>query len=497
MQMRAISTVFAFKYFQIFFLLLLATTASKGTPPVSQQAYIQVATGSNHSLALSAEGIIYAWGSNSIGQLGDGTTLDRLTPVLVSLAGLPANTRFTCIAAGSSHSLAVSTEGKLYSWGNNYSAQLGDGTFINRSSPTQVNVQAVPVGTRFSSVAASSSTSMALTTDGKLYVWGNNILGTLGDGSTNTQTGAVAVSLQNIPPNTRFKQIANGVEHSVVLSTDGVLYAWGENSLFQVGDATITRRRTPIAVDVRDLPVGTRFAQISCGAYHTLALGTDGTLYAWGFNGYGAFGDDNAGDGRTPNIIRLGGLPTGTSLVQIAGIGYHSLALASNGALYTWGRNNYGQLGDGTFAQRNAPVRESSNGTGWIGLGQGASANHSLVLGPGGGVFSAGLNNAGQLGDGTVINSPIFVRNQLPLATSTSGQSRAKFYTYPIPAHGSVRVRGALAGTALMLLDVQGRLVQCVQAAADGSATLVLPPTLPVGLYILHNAGRTLRLPIE
>ncbi|RZK54929.1 MAG: T9SS type A sorting domain-containing protein [Hymenobacter sp.] len=204
-------------------------------------------------------------------------------------------------------------------------------------------------------------------------------------------------------------QLAAGRYHSLALAADGTVYAWGLNTYGALGNNSTTNSTTPVAVS---LPVGVHIVQVAAGAYHGLALADDGTVYAWGDNYYGALGNNSTTQSTTPVAVTM---PAGVRFVQLAAENRHGLALAADGRLFTWGYNNSGQLGTGTITDSLVPVAEASGTVAWTGPAAGPVANHSLVLGPGAAVYSAGLNQYGQLGDGTTTNSPLFMRNLAPL----------------------------------------------------------------------------------
>ncbi|MFC5471295.1 immunoglobulin-like domain-containing protein, partial [Cohnella suwonensis] len=315
-------------------------------------------------MALKSDGTLWAWGDNDYGQLGDGTTTRRYTPVQV-LSGVQA------IAAGARHSLALKSDGTLWAWGDNSVGDLGDGTTIDRHTPVQVlsGVQAV---------ASRGFHSLALKSDGTLWAWGDNAYGQLGDGTTINSSTPVQV-LSDV------QAIAAGFNHSLAVKSNGTLWAWGDNDWGQLGDGTMTRRYTPVQVL-------SGVQAVAGGGAHSLALKSDDTLWAWGYNGDGELGDGTTTNSITP--VQAQGL----SGVQDIAAGYlFSLTLKSDGTLLAWGDNSSGQLGDGTAADSSTPVQVLSGV-------QAAAAGivHGLALKSDGTLWAWGYNGSGQLGDGTV-----------------------------------------------------------------------------------------------
>ncbi|NYT96856.1 RCC1 domain-containing protein, partial [Salinispora sp. H7-4] len=274
------------------------TTTTSSTPIAvdlpADTTITAVAAGSRHSLAVTSTGTVLAWGLNLTGQLGDGTTTSSNTPVAVNL---PANTTITAIAAGNAHSLAVTSTGTMLAWGANLTGQLGDGTNSNSNTPIAVNL---PANTTITAIAASSSGhSLAVTSTGTMLAWGSNFTGQLGDGTTTNSNTPVAVDL---PANTTITAVAAGAGHSLAVTSAGTMLAWGGNGSGQLGDGSTTTSSTPVAVD---LPVDTTITAVAAGAGHSLALTSTGTMLAWGFNASGQLGDGTTTNSSTPIAVDL------------------------------------------------------------------------------------------------------------------------------------------------------------------------------------------------
>ncbi|MCX6381662.1 MAG: Ig-like domain repeat protein [Armatimonadetes bacterium] len=406
-------------------------TATDSFTPVQVSALTgvtQIAGGYLHSLALKSDGTVWVWGFNNSGQLGDGTTVDSAVPVQVS--GL---TGVTQVSAGSFHSLAVKTDGTVFAWGNNNYGQLGDGTNTNRLTPVQVTGL-----TGVTQVSGGGYHSLALKSDGTVWAWGRNDFGKLGDG-TNTDKNA-PVQVTGL---TGVTQVAGGYLHSLALKSDGTVFAWGYNNSGQLGDGTTTTRLTPVQVSgltgIAQVAAGsfhslalipppststtkvkawgsnpyynlgdgtntdrnsavtlsniTNVAQVVVGAFHTLVVKTDGTVWAWGANFNGQLGDGTTADSAVP--VQVTGL---LGVARVATAYYHSLAVKTDGTVWAWGLNTFGQVGDGTTTDSLLPVQVS----GLTGVTQVvASNNHSLALKSDGTVWAWGYNGDGELGDGT------------------------------------------------------------------------------------------------
>ncbi|MHA3684524.1 RCC1 domain-containing protein [Leucobacter sp. HY1908] len=358
--------------------------------------FTQVSAGYLHSVAVAADGAVYAGGYNSSGQLGDGTNTGSSVPVPVEM---PDGVTFTQVSAGSLHSVAVAADGTAYAWGDNSSGQLGDGTNTGSSVPVRVKM---PDGVTFTQVSAGSLHSVALTEDGTAYAWGANSGGRLGDG---TNTGSsVPVSVE-MPVGVTFTQVSAGYLHSVALAADGTAYAWGNNSDGQLGDGTNTSSSVSVPKPVQ-MPAGVTFTQVSAGYWHSVAVAADGAAYAWGYNVAGQLGDGTHTSSNVPVQVEL---PAGVTFKQVSAGGSHSVAVAVDGAAYAWGSNVFGQLGNATNTGSNVPVQvEFPAGVTFKQVSAGGS--HSAAVAADGTAYAWGSNSSGQLGDGTFVNRNVPVR---------------------------------------------------------------------------------------
>ena len=344
-------------------------------------------------LAITTDGTAAAWGYNQFGQLGDGTTTNRTTPVQVSgLSGVSA------VGGGAYHSVALKSEGTVWAWGNNSYGQLGDGTTTTRLTPVQVSgltgVTAISVG---------YGHNLARKADGTVWAWGLNNYGQPGDGTTTNRSTPVQVSgLSGV------SKVAAGSYHSLAVKTDLTLRAWGRNQYGQLGDGTTTERHTPVPCNL------TAVTSVSAGAYHSLATRMDGSAWAWGYNFYGQLGDGTTTNRSNP--VPIGGMGGTTAL---AAGGYHSLARKSDGTVWAWGRNDHGQLGDGTTTNRSGPV-QASGLSGITAVAGGGS--HSLARKNDQVAWAVGYNVYGQLGDGTT--------TERSLAAPVTGLISIKYYYF-------------------------------------------------------------------
>ncbi len=347
--------------------------------------------------AAATGGTLRAWGYNFIGQLGDGTTTDSLTPVRVKL---PAGTKITSVRGGCNHSVALTTKGHVWAWGFNNHGQLGDGTTTHSDTPVRIRFA---TGTKITSVRAGCDFSIAITTKGHVLAWGQDGDGQLGDGGTNDSDTPVRVRL---PAGTKVKSITAGADDALAISTRGRLYAWGANADGEIGNGTTTDADTPVRVS---LPAGTRTKIVSAGGRHTLALSTAGQLYAWGYNGKGEFGNGTTASSVTPVAVAFPAAGAITSLM--AGCS-DSLALTSDGVVLAWGLNSDGELGNASNTSSSLPVgTELPAGTHVKSISAGCITSYARTAK--GHVLAWGYNANGELGDGTTSNSEIPVRVEL------------------------------------------------------------------------------------
>ena len=401
----------------------------------------------------------WAWGANTNGELGDGTTTHRHTPVQVS--GL---SNVVAFAGGWSHSLAIKNDGTVWACGWNGYGLLGDGTTTERHTPVQVSGLSNAVA-----VAAGNNHSLAVMKDGTVQACGYNYYGQLGDGTTTDRHTPVQVSgLSNVVA------VACGVAHSLALKNDGTVWAWGDNSKGQLGDGTTTQRDTPVQAS----GLG-NLVSVACGHNHSLALKKDGTVWAWGQNAEGELGDGTTTERHSP--VQVSGL---SNAVAVAGCN-HGLALKNDGTVWAWGYNKEGQLGDGTTTYRQSPGQVS----GLSNIVAVAAGGHSLALKNDGTVWAWGYNAEGQLGDGTTTDryTPVQVSGLSNVVAVAAGAFHS-LATVGAPAAGPA---AKLAFTTPPSDSTAGAAfgTQPVVAVQDANGNTVTTDTSSVTLALANNPG--------
>ena len=345
--------------------------------------FLAMAGGTGFTIALRDDRSVWGWGSNSNGQLMESSDIQSHTPFPVNLGGF---TDVVAIAAGGSTVAVVKANGTVWTWGINYSGQLGDGTTTERSYAVQVlGPGEEQFLTDVFAVAVSGDHMVAIKTDGTVWAWGWNEDGQLGDGTTTDRSRPVQV----IGPDgegflTGITAVAASRHHSIARKSDGTVWAWGRNVGGQLGDGTNDNSTHPVQASGLTGIVAVAAADSLASSLpfpprcHSVALrGSDGAVFAWGWNNHGQLGDGTITNRNTP--VQVSGL---TNVVAIASGGSRVLAIKDSAgarSIWAWGCNDYGELGDGTTTERHTPVQVS-------GLAKAtaiaAGRYHSLALAP-------------------------------------------------------------------------------------------------------------------
>jgi alpha-tubulin suppressor-like RCC1 family protein len=270
------------------------TTASKSSPiqEITRGTnWSFVASGRSHTAAIKTDGTLWTWGNNGNGKLGDNTTANKSSPIQTITGG----NNWSSVAVGYGHTAAIKTDGTLWTWGLNTNGQLGNNTTTHRSSP----IQTIAVGTNWSKIACGRGHTAGVKTDGTLWTWGRNYSGQLGDNTTTNRSSPV----QTITGGTNWSKIACGYLHTAAIKTDGTIWTWGRNYSGELGDGTATNKSSP----VQTITGGTTWNFVACGTYYTAAIKTDGTIWLWGGNGIGQLGDNTTASKSSPIQTIAGG----------------------------------------------------------------------------------------------------------------------------------------------------------------------------------------------
>ena len=464
--------------------------------------------GNYHSCALLVSGGVQCWGPNDRGQLGDGSTVNSLSPIAVS--GLSSGV--TSIGAGFYHTCALIAGGAMKCWGYNQYGALGDGSSATRTTPVDVvglsgaaavspgalstcvlmalgdvkcwgynffgqtgngstSQSAVPANVAWHtagvvSIGTGAYHSCAVTLAGAVRCWGANDSGQLGDNTTIQRPSAVAVAGLD----SGVVAVSTGAFHSCALSVGGGVWCWGRNSDGQLGNNSLTDSPIPVAV----VGLGSGVAAISAGGFHTCALTTTGAMKCWGLNANGQIGDNSTTTRPTP--VDVNGLGSGVS--AISGGALHTCAL-TGGAAKCWGYNFWGTVGDNSTTQRLVPTAVSGLGSGVSAISAGVLHTCALVAG---GVKCWGYNVNGQLGDNSTTQRLTAV-DVVSLGGVATSIVTAELHTCALMASGGARCwgdnsYGQLGDNSntqrLTPVDVSGLAGATVVASAQGAHSCAL-----------------------
>lgn len=358
---------------------------------VDRWAFAEVSVGEQHTVALANDGTVWAWGDNSVGQLGNGATSNSLVPTPVNgLEGVEV----VRVDAGYSHSVALTADGRVFTWGYGFFGQLGNGQ--NEGSQVPIEVPAAAFGSApIRMVDAGPYTTTAITTDGAAYAWGRGLHGELGDGAAVNRNLPVAVDTATVAPGESVVDISAGSEHTVAATDQGRVLAWGSNVEGQLGDGSTDSANTPQIVDLV-ASAGSAVVDVEAGAFHNLALDAAGRAIAWGSGSRGQLGNGLTDDRTVPVAVSM---LDAQRFTDIAAGFEHSVALSSDGTVYAWGDNGLGQLGDAAVPGAAVPrlVQVGPGRTQQVSAGW----ESTTALDTDGVPRSWGYNGDGQAGSGT------------------------------------------------------------------------------------------------
>ncbi len=410
------------------------TTTGRNTPvAVSGLAgVVAISAGQDHAVALKYDGTVWAWGNDDYGKIGD-NTVDVAHPVPVQVHG-PGDvgflTNIIAVAAGSFHTVALKNDGTVWTWGRNTTGQLGNASGVDSAVPVQVHGPGdVGFLTGIKSLTAMASHVVALKHDGTVWTWGGNGNGQLGDATTTNRNVPVQVrGLGGAGFLTGVSAVTGDGSFSIALKVGGTIVAWGDNGGGFLGDGTTTQSTVPVeTINLSGV------IAITSGLYHTFALKSNGAVWAWGNNANGEFGDGTTTSTNSPALSSINLLAGTTTVVEISSGFYHIVARKVNGTVWAWGNNAFGQLGDGTTTNRNAPVQV----TGLSAIAAVASGGaHTIALKSDGTVRAWGANDQGQLGNGGNVDSsvPVVVTGLTNVVAVAAGY----YVSYALKSDGTV-----------------------------------------------------------
>jgi len=352
------------------------------------------------------------WGNNSYGQLGDGTTLNRIIPTeITSKFSIDKGDKIISIFLGAWHSSAITLNGKVFMWGNISSGRIGDNeSFVNRPNkilPFELtSCFSLTEGDKITLLSLGDSHSSALSSNGRVFTWGGNQSGELGDGSTDQKNIPTEITTKfSLSDEDKIISISLGATHSSALSSKGKVFTWGWNKYGQLGNDSVNDQIVPTEITSKfTISKGDKIISLTLGGYHSSFLTSSGRVFLWGENSYGQLGDDSINNRNVPTeITSKFKLSEDDKIIFLSLGNRHSSALSSKGRVFTWGYNENGQLGDGTTLNRIIPTEINSNlklsgGEKIISISLGNY--HSSLISSNGTIFTFGSNQYGQLGYG-------------------------------------------------------------------------------------------------
>jgi len=347
------------------------------TIPVSSLAsgnFTRFSLGESHTCGITTDGVAHCWGSDNNGRVGDGGAVggNLVSPVAVDIGDIIGATTFDIISTRHDHTCGLTTDQVVYCWGRDGNGQVGDGgdTSFTVSSPRAVVVSEISGANTFSFVETGWDHTCGITTDGFVYCWGNDGNGRVGDGGTigDDIVSPVAVDTSGISGAKTFSAISTSHEHTCGITTDDVAYCWGHDGQGQVGDGgtDLFGIASPVAVDVSGIPGAKTFSKIDAGWDHTCGITTDGVAYCWGHDKQGRVGDggQTGQDILSPVAVDTSGITGAKTFIMISAAHEHTCAITTDEVAYCWGHDANGRVGDGGDMGSNiaSPVKVDTSG---------------------------------------------------------------------------------------------------------------------------------------
>jgi uncharacterized repeat protein (TIGR02543 family) len=368
----------------------------------------QISLGEEHSAVLTSQGRILIWGGNSYGEIGDGTTIDKSTPIDITDAfNLHANEKIISISLGWWFSSALTSEGRVFTWGANFAGQIGDGTTISQSVP-------VDITTRFNleqdetivSIDVGYAHCIALSSNGRVFTWGYNDFGQLGDNTVVDKHYPMDITSRfSLNIDEKISIISAGLDHNLVITSDNRIFGWGNNMNGALADGTAISKYTPTDLTMYfSFNEGESINEVNSDERYSSLITSNHRVFVWGVNDYGQLGDGTNEFRYSPvEITSQFNLQPGEVIVQMVAGKRISIAMTSEKRVFMWGANYANQLGDGTTNNMNTPIEITSR----FDLGDNefitmvySGGNHSLAVTSRNNVFTWGWNGYGQLGFG-------------------------------------------------------------------------------------------------
>jgi len=418
------------------------------------QCYSKISTKGFHNIAVRSDGSIWCWGNNEYNQIGNNIA-NNLSPIQIG-----SSSDFSLVSAGTYNSTAIKNDGTFWYWGRNYYGSAG---LPSTPSPQQINSL-----NNCSTLATGLNNNAVIKSDGTLWVWGWNEYGTNGDGTNTSSSTPIQVGTE-----TNWKSVSIGAQHITAIKTDGSLWAWGSSSNGSIGNNVFSERTTPLRIGNAN-----NWEKTYSGYSSNLAIKSDGSLWAWGWNAYGQLGDGTMVNKITP--IQIG---NDYDWVDIS-ITTHSLAIKSNGTLWAWGFNNYGKLGLGNSASAILIPTQVGTENNWIKAI--AGFEHTIALKDDGTLWAWGRNNFGQLGDGTTVDKAI--PTQIEIECSALNQDefvKDNLVIYPNPVIDilNLKFQNNSKIDKIEIVSLQGNIIQEIK---NIQTNLIDLSSISAGFYFLR-----------
>ncbi|MCL2376607.1 MAG: hypothetical protein FWC76_04340 [Defluviitaleaceae bacterium] len=406
------------------------------TPPILLH-HGNLTAGAEHSLILTQDNTLWAWGDNRWGQVGDGTVIRRNSPTFIM-------NDVATVSAGGSHTMVIRNDGSLWGWGSNTNGQIGNGMTTDwdfpNPDPIKIMDDVIMVSASFP-ITLNLGNTMVIRSDGSLWGWGCNAGSQLGDGTRTNRLTPIRIMDDVV-------YVSAGGFYTMAIRSDGSLWGWGANARGQLGDGTRIERRTPVWIMDDVIAVATDHG------HTTMAIRADNSLWAWGQNGRGQLGNGTTVNSYSPIRIM-------EDVVAIS-LGHgHAMAIRADGSLWGWGNNGNGQLGDGTRINSHIPI--------WIMddvVAVSAGNGHTIATRTDDSVWGWGRNTHGQVGDGTTIDrrTPVLIKGEstLPSALAFNATNLDQGFE-------SMDERATRDYITINWNDEQGRFVEVMITHPDGT----------------------------
>jgi Alpha-tubulin suppressor and related RCC1 domain-containing proteins len=425
----------------------------------AQNCWQSVSVGNGYTIALKEDGTLWSWGLNNQGQLGNGTLIDKTIPTQIG-----TGINWAQISAGHNFAIALKTDGTIWGWGSNTFYQLGGTSSSDKTTPVQIGT-----ATNWQSVSAGYNHIAALASNATIWLWGSNYYGQLGDGTNIDKNSPTQIGTPE------WKAVYAGSGNTIALKKDGTLWTWGSNTNGALGNGTLTDKNIPGKIGTSN-----EWKRIYPAS---MAMKADSLLWAWGYNGYGQLGNGlNGSFNDLENPSQIGS----THWKEISPSGDHTLGIKADGTLWAWGYNENGKLGDGTNADRALPTQIGSE-TDWETVY--ANYHHTMALKTNGSLWAWGTNSNGQLGDGSKISRSTPVPITCPTITleTTKVLSEMVVNVYPNPSQGDFLItvdESVVENGVVIILNMTGSVVY--EKQFSGKVIKVDLTGQPQGIYYIQ-----------